>query len=63
MTVPYFKNLTIDKIKAGFTAGDFSSEELTQAYLDNIKVDKTNSFISINENAIKEAKEADKKIK
>lgn len=63
MTVPYFKNLTIDKIRAAFEAGEFSSEELTQAYLDNIKVDKTNSFISINENAIQEAREADKKIK
>lgn len=63
MTAEHLKNLTIDKIRAGFEAGEFSSEELTRAYLDNIKADKTNSFISINENAIQEAKEADKKIK
>ncbi|MBU1202895.1 Asp-tRNA(Asn)/Glu-tRNA(Gln) amidotransferase subunit GatA [Patescibacteria group bacterium] len=55
--------LTIDKIRKGLDAGDFSSEEITTAYLEQIKKDDTNSFISINEQAISEAKEADKKIK
>lgn len=57
------EKLTIDKIQSGFTAGDFSSEELTSAYLEAIKNDDANSFISINEQAIAEAKDADKRIK
>ena len=57
------QKLNIDKIQQAFRAGDFSSEELTKAYLDNIKQDDTNSFISINDNALIEAKEADRKIK
>ena len=57
------QKLDIDSIQAGFKSAKFSSAELTQAYLDNIKADDTNSFISINDNALAEAKEADKKIK
>ncbi len=53
------KNLTIDKIQAGFKAKDFSCLELTQAYLKSIKKDQTNSFISINERAEQEAKKID----
>ena len=41
------QKLDIDSIQAGFKSAKFSSAELTQAYLDNIKADDTNSFISI----------------
>ncbi|MFA5126928.1 MAG: Asp-tRNA(Asn)/Glu-tRNA(Gln) amidotransferase subunit GatA [Patescibacteria group bacterium] len=54
------KNLTIDQIQAGFRAKDFSSVELTKAYLQAIKTDKLNAFISVSENALIEAKAADK---
>ncbi|RJQ35425.1 Asp-tRNA(Asn)/Glu-tRNA(Gln) amidotransferase subunit GatA [Candidatus Parcubacteria bacterium] len=57
------EKLSIDKIQAGFSAGDFSSEELTNAYLEKIKNDDTNAFISINEQAIAQAQAADKRIK
>jgi aspartyl-tRNA(Asn)/glutamyl-tRNA(Gln) amidotransferase subunit A len=57
------QKLDIDSIQAGFKSAKFSSTELTQAYLDNIKADDTNSFISVNKDALTEAKEADKKIK
>jgi len=63
MTKIDLEKLTIDKIQSGFAAGDFSSEELISAYLEAIKNDDTNSFISINEQAIAEAKDADKRIK
>jgi len=52
--------LNIDKILEGFKNKDFTSEELVKEYLDAIEKDNTNSFININENAINEAKKADK---
>jgi aspartyl-tRNA(Asn)/glutamyl-tRNA(Gln) amidotransferase subunit A len=57
------KKLNIDSIQDAFKVNKFSSEELTKAYLDNIKKDDLNAFISINDKAIDEAKAADKKIK
>lgn len=59
MAINDIKNLTIDKIQAGFKAKDFSCLEITQAYLKAIKKDQTNSFISINEQAEAEAKKID----
>ncbi len=63
MAISDLKKLNIDQIQTGFKTGNFSSEELTQAYLNNIKIDKHNAFISINEQALAEAKQADKQIK
>lgn len=57
------ENLTIAKIKKSFQSGEYSSFELVSAYLKAINNDKTNSFISINDQALILAKEADKKIK
>ncbi len=57
------QNLSIDQIQQAFKAKKFSSEQLTKAYLNNIKKDKTNSFITINKQALAEAKEADQRIK
>ena len=54
------KKLNIEKINKGFIDRDFSSEELVKEYLKVIKDDNTNSFISINNDIIKEAKKADK---
>lgn len=56
-------NLTIDQIQNGFKKKEFSSVELTKAYLNNIKKDKTNSFISLNSQALVEAKLADQRLK
>lgn len=53
------KNLTIDKIQAGFKAKDFSCLELTKEYLKHIKKEDYNAFISINENAEAQAKAID----
>ncbi|PWB38549.1 MAG: Asp-tRNA(Asn)/Glu-tRNA(Gln) amidotransferase GatCAB subunit A [Parcubacteria group bacterium] len=55
--------LTIDKISRALRAGDYSSVELTIAYLRAIKADQTNSFISVNNQALTEARLADKKLK
>jgi len=57
------EKLNIDSIQKAFKSGEFSSEELTKEYLSNIEKDNTNSFISVNKNALIEAKEADKRIK
>ncbi len=53
---------TLKQIQQGLTAGDFSSVEITQQYLDNINANNaaTNSFITItNELALAQAKQAD----
>jgi len=50
---------TIDEIQSGLVAGNFSSEEITESYLAEIKKDKTNAFISINDQAIEQARQAD----
>ncbi|MFA6307876.1 MAG: Asp-tRNA(Asn)/Glu-tRNA(Gln) amidotransferase subunit GatA [Patescibacteria group bacterium] len=57
------KQLNIDVIQEAFRSSKFTSEELTTAYLANIKKDDTNAFISVNKNALLEARAADKKIK
>ncbi len=47
----------------GLKARKFSSLELTEFYLKKIDQEKAlNSFISLNENALKEAKKSDEKI-
>ncbi len=56
------EKLTIDQIKDGLRSGRFSSEELVKEYLSAIESDDTNSFISINEQAIAEARAADLRI-
>jgi aspartyl-tRNA(Asn)/glutamyl-tRNA(Gln) amidotransferase subunit A len=53
------KNLNIDQINKGYKDKKFSVTELTKHFLDNIKKDKTNSFISINDQALVEAKKID----
>lgn len=54
--------LNIDQIHSAFKQKLFSSQELTKAYLERIKKDDTNVFISINEKALDVAKMADQKI-
>lgn len=56
---------TLKMLKDGLTAGDFSSVEITQQYLDNINANnaKTNSFITITDDlALAQAKQADETI-
>ena len=60
------KTATIAELKKGLENKSFSSVELTSAYLERAKIlnEKTNSFISINEEAaLKSAKNADELIK
>lgn len=62
------KNLTIRKAHEVMKAGEFSSRELTQAYLDVIKEKNNNinaylPFTIFEENALKQADEADKRFK
>ena len=57
---------TIAQLAAGLRNGDFSSEELTRAYLDRIaKHDGTlNSFITVSESeALQQARQADQRLK
>lgn len=62
MTENKFDNLNIDKILDGLQSKSFSSFELASYYLDRIKNDKLNAFISINDNVLEDAKKADSKI-
>ncbi|SCZ58040.1 Asp-tRNA(Asn)/Glu-tRNA(Gln) amidotransferase subunit GatA [Thiohalomonas denitrificans] len=58
-------NKTIAELAAGLSAGDFSSEELTQAFVDRIaRFDgKLNSYITVTaEAALEQAREADRRI-
>jgi aspartyl-tRNA(Asn)/glutamyl-tRNA(Gln) amidotransferase subunit A len=56
-------NLTVAELIKGLKNKDFSSLELTQHYLDRINNSDLNAFISITEDeALSQAKEADKKI-
>jgi len=56
-------NLTIEKTHEGLKNKEFSSKELTLAYLNKIKKSDLNSFLSITEDlALQQAEDADKKI-
>ena len=56
-------NLTIAEQIKGLKNKDFSSQELTQHYLNRIHDSKLNAFISVTDDiALSQAKEADKKI-
>jgi len=57
-----FSNLNIDQILAALKSKSFSSFELASYYLEKIKNDKLNAFISVNENVLEDAKYADHKI-
>ncbi len=66
MTKIDLHNLTIRKAHEAMKSGDFSSRELTQAYLDVIKEKNSNinAYLHIfEENALKQADEADKRFK
>lgn len=57
-------NKTLAELATGLESGEFSSVELTQAYLDNIKAEdsKYNAFITVTEDlAISQAKAADER--
>ena len=59
------KNLTIKKARESLLKGDFSAVELTKAYLQKIKEQngEINAYLEIFDDAVKQAKVADKKIK
>lgn len=57
-----FKKLDIEKINQGYQKKEFSVAELTGVFLDRIKKDKTNAFISINEQAVAQARQLDQKL-
>jgi len=55
--------LTIKQAHEGLKNGDFTSVDLTKAYLENIKKSDLNAFITVTEeSALKQATEADKQI-
>lgn len=57
-------NKTLAELSAGLESGEFSSVEITKAYLDNIAAEdkKYNSYITVTEElALKQAKAADKR--
>ncbi|PVZ36866.1 amidase [Pseudomonas sp. CC120222-01a] len=55
--------LTIDDVQAGFAEKKFTSEELTKAYLDRIKIYEPyyNAFTSMNSKALETARAIDKR--
>ena len=58
------KNLTIQKAHEALKKGDFTSVELTQAYLDEIKKNNgdVNAYLEVFADALEQAKKADEKI-
>ncbi len=58
------KTLTIQKAHEALKNGDFTSVQLTQAYLDEIKAKNKdiNAYLEVFSDALEQAKEADKKI-
>ena len=58
------KNLTIQKTHESLKKGDFTSVELTQAYLDEIKVKNKdiNAYLEVFADALDQAKKADERI-
>lgn len=62
-----FSEITIDKLKEGYTAGDFTIEEVVRAYLTRIeKIDQSgpelNALIHINQDAISAAQQLDQEL-
>jgi aspartyl-tRNA(Asn)/glutamyl-tRNA(Gln) amidotransferase subunit A len=59
------KNLTITKAHEALIRGDFTSVELTQAYIDEIKAKNkdVNAYLEVFNDALEAAKKADEKIK
>ncbi|MCW8959660.1 MAG: Asp-tRNA(Asn)/Glu-tRNA(Gln) amidotransferase subunit GatA, partial [Gammaproteobacteria bacterium] len=58
-------NKTIAELAAGLRAGEFTSEELTRAFIERIKAhdDRLNSYITVTEEqALAQAREADQRI-
>ena len=56
--------LTIREAHEGLKKGEFTSVDLAKAYLEKIKRSDLNSFLSFDEeSALRQAEEADKKIK
>jgi len=55
--------LTVDEIQTAFAAGDYTAEELTQAYLERIETYEPvyNAFVSMNENALEDARAIDER--
>jgi len=53
------ENLSIEQINKGYQKKEFSVSEITQLFLAKIKKDKHNAFISVNEQALAQAKKAD----
>ncbi|MBU4536877.1 Asp-tRNA(Asn)/Glu-tRNA(Gln) amidotransferase subunit GatA [Patescibacteria group bacterium] len=60
MTEINLKELTIKKAHEAMKAGDFTAQELAQAYLDNINPEY-NAFIVVFDDVLERAKEADKR--
>ncbi len=54
------EKLNISNIHRALLDKEFSCVELTSSYLEQISKDETNSFISVNDQAIEQAKEIDK---
>ncbi|MEK7535862.1 MAG: Asp-tRNA(Asn)/Glu-tRNA(Gln) amidotransferase subunit GatA [Patescibacteria group bacterium] len=59
------KQLTIQKARVGMEKGEFSAEDLTRAYLENIKNKNSelNAYLNIFDDAIDEARKIDEKRK
>lgn len=59
LTKNELEKLNISTIHDGLSNRDFSCEEITASYLEQIDRDDTNSFISVNEQALDQAKNID----
>lgn len=58
-----YEEITVKQLLAGYKDGDYTTEEVVQAYLDRISVyePKYNAFTALNEKALEEAREIDRR--
>lgn len=58
-----FEEITTAELTEGYQNGDYTAEEVVQAYMDRIKIyeDTYNAFTFLNENALEEARAIDEK--
>ncbi|MCI3921578.1 amidase [Paenibacillus sp. TRM 82003] len=58
-----FEEMTLKQLQAGYAEGEYTAEEVVQAYLDRIAIYEPsyNAFTIMNEKALEEAREIDRK--
>lgn len=58
-----YEEMTLDQLQAGYAKGDYTTEQVVQAYLDRIKLYEPNynAFTTMNAKALEEARDIDRR--